>query len=336
MQGKIVIEHIIYHILLKKQFEDGEIILNPAPLTPNESHQKFLDALNQAYMGKAGKGYGKFSEDEDNFPMPRILSDFQRNNNFYDLSKRMMNVLLRFINVQQFATGGTVFITIYKQNSVLYMLVAILSEKTAFATQDWEMIATEMLDIEHLKFAGRINLTDWKEKDLTDSEQKEKRYISFLKGKDEIAKYFKEFLSCDDTLYAQKETARLTKLINMFLGKKNLNPDEKLRYQVKAKEYLSNISINNEAFLLRPFANYFWPTAPDEVIEMMGGEDGISDGFIPDRRTVNALDTYKTKTQNWALTFNQQALNDGDIEFIDGKKIVLTNPPEKFLKAFLQ
>lgn len=322
-----MIEHIIYHILDKKQYEDGKIILNPAPLAPDESHQKFLDALNQAYLGKAGKGYGHFSEDEDNFPMPRLLSDFQKDNNFYELSRRMMNVLFRFIKEQKFATGGTVFITIYKQDNALYMLVAILSKKLAFATEAWKMIAKEMLDIEHLKFAGRINLTDWK--------AEKERYISFLRGKDEVAKYFKEFLSCDDTLYAKTETAKLTRLINQFLVKKGLNFEKKIEYQEKAKTYLWGIADNNEVFLLEPFANYFWPTSPSDFIGMMGEEEGVSDGFIPDKSSVNALGVHRTKTENWSLTFREKALNDGDIEFIDGK-ILLNNPPETFLKAFSQ
>lgn len=323
-----MIEHIIYHILNKEQFDEGEVILNPSALTPDQSHQKFLDALSQAYMSKAGKGYGRFSEDEDNFPMPRMLSDFLKNNDFYMLSRRMMNVLLKLINTQKFATGGTVFITIYKHNSIHYMLVAILSKKIAFATQDWEMIATEMLDIEHLKFAGRINLTDWK--------NNEERYISFLKGKDEVAKYFKEFLSCDDNIYAQKETTKLIKLINKFLSEKSLNSDEIQDRKTKAKNYLLRLSDNDENFSLETFANYFWPEAPSKVVEIMGGEDGISDGFIPHKRSITALDTYKTKTPNWTLTFTQKAINDGDVEFINGEKILLTNPPQKFLKAFRQ
>ena len=78
-----MIKDIIYHILNKKQYSsEGILDINPNQLIPNDSHRKFLDQLNKADIGRAGKGYGIFNENEDIYPM------YNRQNEMSKISKR--------------------------------------------------------------------------------------------------------------------------------------------------------------------------------------------------------------------------------------------------------
>lgn len=321
-----MIEHIIYHILNKEQQGQGEVDKNPAPLKANASHQKFLNALNEAYRGRAGKGFGAFDADEDSFPMPKLLTDYAKDKDFYQLSIRMMNLLLNRINNQPLATGGTVFIVDYKENNSNYILVAILSKKTAFSINHWKMIESEMLDIEHLKFAGRINLTDWG--------NGEKRYISFLKGKDDIAKYFKEFLSCNDALLALEETKKLVRHIEKFAEEKKFDIEKKTEFYAKVTSYINKVINNNELFDLETFSNQVWPQNPQELKNQLGGgDDGIADGFVPDKRASKALYTFTGKTKHWRLSFDRAAITSGNITHENGR-IIINDPTQELLKAF--
>ncbi|MRJ11654.1 hypothetical protein EDL98_11320 [Ornithobacterium rhinotracheale] len=61
-----MITDIIYHILNKEQYSsEGTLDINPSPISPNDAHHKFLDQLNKAYAGRAGKGFGVFDDNED-------------------------------------------------------------------------------------------------------------------------------------------------------------------------------------------------------------------------------------------------------------------------------
>ena len=321
-----MIEHIIYHILDKKQNGLGKIVSNPGCLAPNVSHQNFLDALTEAYRGKAGKGFGKFDDDTNSYPMPNLLNEYARTNNFYDLSNKMMKLLLSRINTQQLATGGTVFIIAYKEQSDNYILVAILSKRIAFSTEHWSIKESKMLDIEHLKFAGRINLTKWK--------KSQERYISFLKGKDEIAQYFKQFLSCNDFLLATTETKKLVSYIEDFLGDKKMDLEEKESFKTSARNYLYELSKYGKPFCLETFANQFWPENPQEFKNKLGdGDNGVADGFIPDQRPLKHLITYSEKTRHWSFSFDLSAIKNGEIG-IEGDKICIYRPSIQLLKAF--
>lgn len=321
-----MIEHIIYHILDKKQNGLGKILSNPGCLAPDVSHQNFLDALTEAYRGKAGKGFGKFDDDTISYPMPTLLTEYVDKKDFYDLSNKMMKLLLSRINTQQLATGGTVFIIEYKEQSDNYILVAILSKRIAFSTEHWSIKESKMLDIEHLKFAGRINLTKWK--------NSQERYISFLKGKDEIAQYFKQFLSCNDFLFATTETKKLVSYIEDFLGDKKMDLEEKESFKTSARNYLYELSKYGKPFCLETFANQFWPENPQEFKNKLGdGDNGVADGFIPDQRPLKHLITYSEKTRHWSFSFDLSAIKNGEIG-IEGDKICIYRPSIQLLKAF--
>ena len=43
--------------------------------------------MNKAYTGRAGKGHGIFNENEDIYPMPRLLREYLSDNNFHNLTE---------------------------------------------------------------------------------------------------------------------------------------------------------------------------------------------------------------------------------------------------------
>lgn len=215
----IVIQSIIYHIFEKALQGKGVIALNPSVLTPNEHHKEFLRLLTEKYTKQAGKGFGHFGADTDVYKMPTLLTDYLSDEDFYHLSERMMNILKDEADKEPLATGGKVFICEYTESDTNFILITVLTDHTTFSAQDWQFEKTESLDLERLKYAGRINIDKW--------QAGEERYISFLKGKQaEISGYFKHFLGCDDTVIAKTETTKLLALIDKFIESQEMSFDE--------------------------------------------------------------------------------------------------------------
>lgn len=326
MDNEIIIKHITYHILHKQQNESATKELNPTPFTPNSAHQNFLDKLTKAYKGKAGKGFGTFDVDEDNFPMPKLLRDYFSDSDFQNLTVRMMNILLTKIQNQGFATGGKVFIAHYEAQGCDYMLIAILSDRIGFSAQDWEMLESEMLDIEHLKYAGRINLTAWQGNEL--------RYISFLKGQGDVSAYFKEFLSCNDALVAREETKKLVSLLEEFTREQSYELEQKTTFFNDVKSYLTDISNISGSFNTEEFTNRVYPSNPQLLQEKLSNvETGVQDGFTPDKAALKRLITFVGKTKNWRLSFDRTAISEGQIS-TDNGRIIVNNPTLELLEAF--
>ena len=321
-----MIKHIIYHILNKEVQGSTDIVPSPTEITPTEVHLNFLNKLTEAYSGKAGKGFGQFDSDEDSYPMPKIVRDYLNDQNFYAATERMMNTLSNRIQDQPLATGGKVFIIHFEENRSEYLLIAILSEKIAFSTTDWQLEEEEVLALEHLKYAGRINLTSW--------QAGEKRYISFLKGQGGIAQYFKLFLGCNDILEAQQETKKLVEHLEEFANQQGLDVEQTTAFFKRAQEYLYEISDNEEPFSTETFANRVWSENPQGLKDKLSdAEAGVSDGFIPDKRSLKKLSTFTGKTKHWCLSFDRTAILNSEITLIDGK-IIINNPTDSLLGAF--
>ncbi|TIL93073.1 MAG: hypothetical protein E5Y73_14895 [Mesorhizobium sp.] len=99
------------------------------------------------------------------------------------------------------ATGGHVLFAHLEKDEQRFLLVAIINDKLGAAlTKSFDIASVEHLDLDGFRFAGRINMTAW-----TNSAD---RYIGFLKGKRNVAEYFKEFLGCDSTVQDLEDPIR--------------------------------------------------------------------------------------------------------------------------------
>lgn len=329
------IKHIIYHVLEKEQGSESIIRLNPNEQPINDTTGILLNQITERYRGRAGKGYGSFKDEPDVYTMPSILSDYfvTGEENFYQTTTRMMKVLKSWADKEQFATGGNVVISHYTNENIDYLLVAIINEKIGLKVSEWNVEQDDFLDIDNLKFAGRINLTAWI--------NKEERYISFLKGQGNVANYFKHFLGCDDILLAQKETAKLILLLEEFAGEQDLSPEERTNFLQDTYNYLLDLNKQQEHFELEPFANRVWPINPQALKDKLSDDEekGVSDGFTPDARSLRPLIKFSAKTKNWSISFNREALSSNQVCYDNGVIVIydlpqdLINKLEKETKA---
>jgi len=299
----------IVHRLVKKQYERiAEVDLRSAPLVVNESVQRLTDHLTNLYGGRAGKGYGRFEDNENEYPTQKYLRQHivERNTDFLSFSTQIMDHLKIEAAKEQFATGGYVLIAKISSDSSDYLLVAIVTEVVGSAiTEDLNIVDSPHLDMTHLRVAGRIDLTAW----MAGAE----RYISFLKGRSNIADYFKLFLGCNDILKPIEETRKLVAALEQFATNQNLECTTRDQFPESAYRYLTGLDIN-EPLSLETMSNHLWPDAPETLQQYLANEEiGLSDGFVPDRRAAKGLMNFEGKTVHWNLSFKRSGLRSGQV-----------------------
>lgn len=332
-----MIENITYHILHKEQgtTENVRIEINPEVLNVSDTSHELLNQLIDRYRGKAGKGYGKFEEDVDNFPISTILENYlneDHSDDFAITTERLMNVLKARSESQAGAKGGKIAFIHYTEANEDYFLIALLTEKTGVMAKDWNLTLDEFLNIDNMRFAGRINLNEWQDVNC------DKRYISFLKGQGNVSDYFRRFMGCNDAVMANFETKNLVTFINDFATEQGMDLNERKTLSENAKSYLSQMSEENEPFILQTFANNIWSENPQvfiDSIERSGEENStsISDGFIPHKTALRRLTVFTHKTQHWSMSFDATAIQNEDVRYENGN-IILSNPPSDLIAAF--
>lgn len=319
-----VITECIIHRLIKNQHERGaEKDTRDDLLNVNDSVQRLVDHLYSQYAGNSAKGFGCFEDNEDEYPVQRYLRQHLDSNefDFIALSKKLMDRLVIKAGEEQLATGGYVFIAKISVADTHFLLVAIVTEVIGTAiTKNLNVVDSVYLDLSHLRVAGRINLNGWK--------AAEERYISFLKGKSDIADYFKTFIGCNDVLKPAVETKKLVSALETFAAEQALSSEGRGVFLDKAYQFIAEMP-KNSPLNLKALANATWPDDPDLLTAVFTREEyDLSDGFIPDRRVSKALVNFTGKSQFWTLNFSREAIKNGHVHYNETlNQIILTNIP---------
>jgi len=324
------IMNVIVHSLNKA---DGGFFIDDRKevLEVGETIQRLIDQLAKIYAAKTGKSHGRFEDDVDNYPVSRYLESYYKaGSSDFVATTLQMAENLKMSAQGTASTGGHVFFAHFKREADQshYFIVAILNDELGAAlNKSKEVVDALHLDIKGFRLAGRVNLTAW-----ADGGDK---YLSFIKGRgqDKVSEFFKLFLGCNNSVAAVLETQKLSTALESFALSKGMDEDSREEFLQSAYTVCKRYADKDTPFELEAFANELWPEAPQELSESFeaSGLD-ISDGFIPDKRSLRSLVKFSGTTKNWRIMFDRAALSNDEIEFnIETETLVIKKLPEELL-----
>ncbi|WP_410497778.1 nucleoid-associated protein [Chitinibacter sp. S2-10] len=326
------IEHLIVHQLHKEPNGPARVALGAAPLAVNAASQRLIDHLCELYGTRNGKGFGKFEADDAGYAMPQLIRRYagEQSIDFLTLSQQMMAELQTRAEAEPLASGGYVLIAQVSNPAMQFLFVALISEVIGTAmTDDMNVADSIHLDMDHLRVAGRIDLGSW--------QAGGERYVSFLRGRGDVAAYFKLFLGCNDVHTPLKETQKLVKGLEAFANEQSIGGNERDQLFQRAHSYLDALGDGQGEVDLASVAEQVFPEAPAQLQTALQSEDlGINDGFVPDRRAIKPLMRFKANGPQWKLEFDRASLRSGAVIYDKhSDTLVLSNIPDDLKKALL-
>lgn len=327
------ITDLVVHRLSKDQHGVARVHLRQDSIPVTPSAQRFIDDISQHYADKLGKGYGKFEDDEASFPVPRLIRQhvLEQSIDFPLLSRQMMEHLRACAEAEPLSTGGYVLIARLRNSLSDQILVALITEAMGTAiTESLEIIDSPHLDFTNLRVAGRVDLLAW--------QNGAERYISFLKGRSEVAQYFKLFLGCNDVVIALKETQKLVKTLAHFADTQGLEQGVRDELMQRAHGYLDELGERSTPMNLDSAAEKIWPDAPEHLSRALNDEAlDLASGFVPDRRAIRPLVRFKANAPQWKLEFDRASLRSGAVVY-DRRSdtVILSNVPEQLKRALME
>lgn len=317
------ISNVAIHHLRKKN-DIYEVIAGNSALDPSATVQRLVDELHKLYGRRASKAYGKFSDDAVNYPTStNVRLYLEGKTDFENLTIALMTTLQKQAQAKVSSAGGHVFFAHFSSEGSQYLLVAIVTDKLgAMLTKDDDLQDVTHLDVDGFRFAGRVNLTGWA--------NKEERYIGFLKGKGAVSDYFKEFLGCDTTVHARAETSSLVDALKAFADQQNLTGEKREMFMQKAKNICDRDSQEKKPISFSALSNELYPDEPELLAEHLSSPDlSLNDGFVVDRRALRGLVTFRKRTQNWSVEFERSALVAGKVRYNPKENsIILLDVPD--------
>src|SRR5690625_23648 len=202
------VNNAIIHKLIKEPHGKASVSERKDELPLTDPVIKLVTDIQELYQSRTSKGYGRFEADEINYPSSKILrSLFEKEDiGFVGASKKLLTILANKASPVGLATGGFVLMAhVRNESGVDWFVIAIIKniESTAIDEKNFDIKDTVHVDLDNLRVAGRVCITDW----LSDDE--DVRYISFLKQRGKVSDYFKEFLGCSELIVNSNETRKL-------------------------------------------------------------------------------------------------------------------------------
>ncbi len=296
---------------LRKTATDFEFVVGKPDIKASPTVQRVVDDLHQMYARRASKSHGKFSGDTINFPTQGFLRDYLNGGSvdFATLTTSLMTTLVIQARRKAGATGGHVFFVHFEDSAKEFVMVAIVNDRlNAAITRNFDVRDVTTLDLDGFRFAGRINLTGWA--------NGEERYVGFLKGKGDVAEYFKEFLGCDTTVQDRLDTQLLVTTLKDFAHAQKITGAARDEFLSKAKAICDRSASKREELQFTALANELFPSDPELLLGILADDDRkLNDGFNPDRRALGSLVRFRAKTSLWSIEFEREAITQGKVKF---------------------
>ena len=323
----LTVNHAIIHKLVKEVHSIASVVERQTALPLTDPVKKLVYDIQDLYSGRAGKGYGRFEDDETNYPSATILRSWFKDKklSFDDASKKLLRVLQSRASQVPLATGGYVLMAQFSDLKTSWFVAAIINNVDASAIKDdsLEVIDAVHVDLENLRVAGRVNLNEWL------YGQSDTRYVGFLKQQGIVSDYFKRFLGCNDVVKSTEETRKLVDALIGFSKKQELDHEGEEEFLKLAHDTCHRYHKDGEPINLEALSNAIWPTSPKKLQRALASADvQICDGFMLDARVLRSFLKIKAKTKYWRLDLDRQALASGEVKYNPNKhELVLKHLP---------
>ena len=307
---------LVVHRLIRAAEGPSQLELRSAPNPLDDASARLMERLCRYFAERPGKGFGHFERDERSFPMPAMVRRhvIDASIDFTAFSAEMLAHLQ-----QRVAEAEVKELAQWLQET----LGTVIGE--GLSIHD-----SPHLDFAGLQVAGRIDITAW--------QAGAERYIAFLKGRGDLAGWFKRFLGCTDVVIALKETRKLVETLTHFAETQQLEAPARDELMERAHLVLEQMHESGAALDLAAVANEVFPDAPQKLQATLQDEAlDLASGFVPDKRALRPLIRFKASAEDWKLEFERSGLRSGAVQYDEANNtLVLTNVPESLKKMLLE
>lgn len=304
-----VLHSAIHKIDKKPDGTPAVLFLGGAEQVESDARDDLMSQFNESYNGTAGKGWGFFHAESGAFPLSGWLGKYLTGvGDFLKFSTIAVEHLVRLMEESNLTTGGHALFCHYQQGLTEYLVIALVQETEAVTmTEELSLLTVKRLDLDHIRLAARINLSEWK------GNPQSKQYISYIKGKQgrRINEYFRDFIGCQEGIDGPSETRTLLKAFSDFVESEDL-PEESAREKTHTLVSYSMAQAKlGEPITLDELSGLIDEDRPKSFYDFIKEKDyGLSETLPPDKKTLNKFRRFTGRAEGLSISFEAHLLGD--------------------------
>ncbi|MCV4285048.1 nucleoid-associated protein YejK [Pseudomonas capsici] len=302
-----VLHSVIHKIDKKPDGSPAVLFLSNAEQVESQARDDLMYQLNESYNSTVGKAWGLFHPESGAYPLSGWLGKYLAGlTDFLKFSVTAVEHLVKLMEESNLTVGGHALFCHYQQGMTDYLAIAVVQETEAVTmTEELALMTVKRLDLDHIRLAARINLSEWK------NNPKSRQYISFIKGKQgrKINGYFSDFIGCQEGVDGPGETRTLLKAFSDFVESEDLT-EESSREKTKALvDYASSQAKLGEPITLSELSELIDEDRPRAFYDHIRNKDyGLSPEIPADKRTLNEFRRFTGRAEGMSISFEQHLL----------------------------
>ena len=308
-----VLHNVIHKIDKKPDGSPAVLHLGGAEQVESQAREDLMQQFNESYNAATGKAWGFFHHESGTHPLSGWLAKYlDGGSDFFGFSVTAVEHLTKLMEESNLTTDGHALFCHYQQRLTDYLVIALVQETEAVTmTEELSLLTVKRLDLDHIRLAARINLSEWK------SNPQSKQYISYIKGKQgrRINEYFRDFIGCQEGIDGPSETRTLLKAFSDFVESEDL-PEESAREKTHTLVSYSMAQAKlGEPITLGELSELIDEDRPKNFYDFIKAKDyGLSETLPPDKKTLNKFRRFTGRAEGMSISFEAHLLGD-KIEF---------------------
>lgn len=304
-----VLHSAIHKIDKKPDGTPAVLFLGSSEQVESQARDDLMHQFNESYNGTAGKGWGFFHHESGAYPLSGWINKYlAKVSDFLEFSTTAVEHLVKLMEESNLTTGGHALFCHYQQGLTEYLVIALVQETEAVTmTEELSLLTVKRLDLDHIRLAARINLSEWK------GNPQSKQYISYIKGKQgrRINEYFRDFIGCQEGIDGPSETRTLLKAFSDFVDSEDL-PEKSAREKTHTLVSYSMAQAKlGEPITLDELSGLIDEDRPKNFYDFIKAKDyGISETLPPDKKTLNKFRRFTGRAEGLSISFEAHLLGD--------------------------
>lgn len=308
------IKNFVIHQLLKQSGKDVVIDKNAKGcLNIALKEKKFIGELDKSYHKKSSPIYGIFSGEFPDFK--NKLDEYYnlKSIDFFDFSKRIMEIYKNILKLTITATGGYMLVCEYVNNRTNkdLLLILMINNKEGYVIDEKTLTLSDIqnLDIHKVDVACLINLTDWK---IISNNKTTDRvtYLSFVKGLKNVSQYFMKFVDVDNRTTSKESTSRLIAALHAYLDKNVKEREQRIRILDSVHNYCISKVEEKKEILLDDIGRLVNEDNPEDFVDHATDEEfSVSSVISGDKSSLKPLKYISYSDKNIKIEFDNNELD---------------------------
>jgi nucleoid-associated protein len=308
-----VLHSVIHKIDKKPDGNPAVLFLGGAEQVESQARDDLVQQFNESYNTTTGKAWGFFHHESGAHPLSGWLAKYLADgSDFLEFSTIAVEHLTKLMEESNLTTGGHALFCHYRRGLTDYLIIALVQETEAVTmTEELHLMTVKRLDLDHIRLAARINLSEWK------NNPQSRQYISYLKGKQgrKVSEYFRDFIGCQEGIDGPGETRTLLKAFSDFVESEDLGEESAREKTDTLVSYAMAQAKLGEPITLDELSEVLDDDQPKAFAEFIRDKDyGLSASIPPDKKTLNKFRRFTGRADGLSISFEQHLLGS-KVEF---------------------